>query len=166
MVLTYISILSGAIILAGIFNFIQDIYKTKKRNKYAMSFQTSIDLANLPIVTFYQGIKKYNFLLDTGTMGNIIDSNCDIIKTPIEGNSTITGATGDKVIATFAKVKLYYKELVFNTETQITDMSKPFAILKNETGVTIHGLLGTDFFKDYGYILDYYEMIAYPKKTK
>lgn len=161
-----IIIFLNLIVLTLLINLIYSSIKTKNAKKYAMSFQTSIDLANLPIVTFYQGNKKYNFLLDTGTMGNIIDSNCDIIKTPIEGNSTITGTTGEKIFATFAKIKLYYKELVFNTETQVTDMSKPFQILKQDTGVTIHGLLGTDFFKDYGYVLDYYDMIAYPKKIK
>lgn len=163
MVINYICVF---VVIVVITIYLYSFYKNEKTKKYAMSFQTSIDLANLPIVTFYQGTKKYNFLLDTGTMGNIIDSNCDIIKTPIEGNSTITGTTGEKIFATFAKVKLYYKELVFNAETQVTDMSAPFQVLKKETGVTIHGLLGTDFFKDYNYVLDYYNMIAYPKKIK
>lgn len=163
MIINYICVFV-LIVIATI--YIYSFYKGEKTNKYSMSFQTSIDLANLPIVTFYQGNKKYNFLLDTGTMGNIIDSNCSIIHTPTEGGSIITGAAGDTIQATYSHLTLYYKDLKFETETQVTDMSKPFQALKKDTGVTLHGLLGTNFFKDYGYILDYYNMIAYPKKKK
>ena len=163
MIINYICVF---VILIGVILYAYSIYKECKTKKYSMSFQASIDLANLPIVTFYQGNKKYNFLLDTGTMGNIIDSNCNIIHTPTEGGSIITGAAGDTIQATYSHLVLYYKDLKFETETQVTDMSKPFKTLKENTGVTLHGLLGTDFFRDYGYILDYYNMIAYPKKRK
>ena len=42
-----------------------EIYKRKIKifNKGVMSFKESLDLTNLPIVTFTSGDKKYNFLL-------------------------------------------------------------------------------------------------------
>lgn len=154
-------LLNIGLIINQIFNY----YQNKKERCYSMSFQAGIDLADLPIVTFYQGNKKYNFLLDTGTMGNIIDVNCDLIHTPLEGSdSLITGTSGDSIAATYSNLSLYYKGKEFKTTTQVTDMSRPFNMLKKDTGVTLHGLLGTTFFKEYSYILDYYNMIAYPKK--
>ena len=39
----------------------------RKNNDRKMSFKESMDLAEMPVVTFYQGDKKFNFLLDTGS---------------------------------------------------------------------------------------------------
>ena len=41
--------------------------------KESMSFREAIDLVGLPIVTFYQGDRKYNFLLDTGANLSVIN---------------------------------------------------------------------------------------------
>ena len=38
-----------------------------------MSFREALDLVGLPIVTFYQGDKKLNFLLDTGANLSVIN---------------------------------------------------------------------------------------------
>jgi hypothetical protein len=43
------------------------------------------------------------------------------------------------------------------------DISQTLIALKEEYGVTVHGLLGTGFFTKYKYILDFNEMIAYSK---
>lgn len=130
-----------------------------------MSFKESMDLASLPIVTFYQGDKKYNFLLDTGSTMNIIDATSKIEYTVEDGEKgTVTGVNGVPTEVTYAKVNLFYKQKEFTTMVQVTDMREAFAFVKGETGVTLHGILGNNFFSEYGYILDYYNMIAYPKK--
>ena len=49
------------------------IHKFLNIHPDAMSFQNSMDLAELPVVTFRQGDKKINFLLDTGSNNCIID---------------------------------------------------------------------------------------------
>ena len=46
---------------------------------------------------------------------------------------------------------------------QVVDMTAAFDSVKAETGVTIVGILGNDFFQNYKYVLDYNTMIAYSK---
>ena len=45
----------------------------------------------------------------------------------------------------------------------ISDLDKPFNNIKKESGVTIHGILGNNFFKKYKYVLDFDKLIAYSK---
>lgn len=130
-----------------------------------MSFKESMDLTSLPIVTFYQGDKKYNFLLDTGSTMNILDSNSSLQYKIIDTEGgTITGVNGEKVTAVYADISLFYKQKEFLTTIQVLDMRTAFEDLKSESGVTLHGILGNNFFSKYGYVMDYYNMIAYPKK--
>ncbi len=140
-------------------------YFFPRKNKYQMSFRESMDLSSLPIVTFYQGDKKYNFLLDTGSTMNILDSNSTLeYKVVDEEGGTITGVGKESVTASYAEVSLFYKQKEFSTMMQVTDMKETFDFVKGETGVTLHGILGNNFFIEYEYVLDYYNMVAYPKK--
>ena len=62
----------------------------------AMSFKNSIDLAELPVVTFYQGSKKINFLLDTGSNNCIIDSTSlkSLKHQPLDITNKVSGIEG------------------------------------------------------------------------
>ena len=42
-------------------------------------------------------------------------------------------------------------------------MNTVFTSIKNETGVTLHGLIGNSFMQKYKYVLDFDEMVAYSK---
>ena len=48
-------------------------HTSEKELNSQMSFRESMDLTDLPVVTFYQGNKKVNFLLDTGSNDSIIN---------------------------------------------------------------------------------------------
>ena len=61
------------LVLAIIINGIEDYCKQK--NRINMSFKEAMDLVELPVVTFYNGDKKFNFLLDTGATISVINSN-------------------------------------------------------------------------------------------
>ena len=50
------------------------LYRLLDIHPDAMSFQNSMDLADAPVVTLYQGDKKINFILDTGATCCTIDS--------------------------------------------------------------------------------------------
>ena len=51
------------------------IMQNYNRKKVKMSFKESMNLTELPIVTFYNGTNKLNFLLDTGSNLCVINSN-------------------------------------------------------------------------------------------
>ena len=75
MVLEVIGIILAVIILSIIINGVEDYCKQRKRVN--MSFKEAMDLVELPVVTFYNGDKKLNFLLDTGS--NISQINSSIL---------------------------------------------------------------------------------------
>jgi hypothetical protein len=140
--------------------------KIFKSNKVeVISFQQGFDLTSMPIVTFYQGENKFNFVLDTGSNSNVIDSNilgC-IKHEKLDTTSTHYGVEGNKKSVDTCKIVITYKDKVYEDMYLITDMKKAFDGIKQTTGVTLHGLIGSKFFNKYKYVLDFDELIAYSK---
>lgn len=132
----------------------------------AMSFRETMDLTGLPIVTFYQGEKKFNFLLDTGSNDNIIDSNIldQLNHNKIDYEGTITGLDGIVNKVTACNIDFSYKEQHYPFAYLIKDMKGPFDLMKKDYGVNLHGIIGSKFFNKFKYILDFAELIAYSKK--
>lgn len=132
-----------------------------------MSFKEAMDLVELPVVTFLNGDKKLNFLLDTGS--NISQINSSILplldyKKVEEKNMGITGIEGNKVNTEFCEMTITYKSQKFTDEFCIHDLDDAFAIVKEESGVQIHGILGSLFFQKYKYVFDFQSLTAYSKK--
>ena len=142
------------------------IHKFLNIHPDAMSFQNSMDLAELPVVTFRQGDKKINFLLDTGSNNCVIDSN--ILKSidhkmlDVETNSL--GLEGNAQKTGVCTIKMSYKDKEYEYPYVIQDMSAAFDSIKKETGVTVNGMLGSKFFNEFKYVLDFDELIAYSKE--
>lgn len=150
------------VVVAFIANTIDDM---RKRNNSKISFKEAMDLVELPVVTFYNGDKKLNFLLDTGSNVSYINSSIipllDHEKTDKEMNTI--GIEGNKVSNQFCKMSVTYKNQVFEGEFSIADLDEAFSVVKQESGVQIHGILGSKFFERYKYVLDFKELIAYIK---
>ena len=138
--------------------------KEKRRRKDKMSFKESMDLTNLPIVTFYTGKNKLNFILDTGSDTSYINARelekLNYEKLPYEGK--VLGL-GEQSSCPFIKTSLYHDNMKFETLMQCIDLSGTFDAIKSDSGVNIHGILGSKFFAEYKYILDFNELIAYRK---
>jgi len=131
-----------------------------------ISFKEAVDLTGNPIVTFYSGQKKLNFLLDTGanvSMINLDDlTGCKYEDTGEQMNNM--GIEGQKKVLNISHIYLQYKDNLFEEDVLTSDLSAAFTGVKNVTGVTIHGILGTSFFTKYKYVLDFEEFVAYSKK--
>ena len=136
-----------------------------KKNNRKMSFKESMDLAEMPVVTFYQGDKKFNFLLDTGSNYSHISKEA---AKEIEGEITDAKATvsgiGEGKTTGLCKTTLSYKGAEYGIDLCITDhLTDAFAAIKAETGVQVHGLIGNQFFQKHKYVLDFEELVAYTK---
>lgn len=162
MILEMIGMVILVLAVAFIANTIDDM---RKKNNSKISFKEAMDLVELPVVTFYNGDKKLNFLLDTGSNVSYINSSIipllDHEKTDKEMNTI--GIEGNKVSNQFCKMSVTYKNQVFEEEFSIADLDKAFSVVKQESGVQIHGILGSKFFERYKYVLDFKELIAYIK---
>lgn len=130
-----------------------------------MSFRESLDLADLPIVTFKQGDVKLNLILDTGANYSIIDKEVEksITTETTEEYSKVIGIEGTLTFTEFKTIRFTYKDKEYEDKFQIMDLSATIRMYKNKKGVTIHGLLGNGFMQKYKYVLDFKKMVAYSK---
>ena len=163
MILEILIIILVTIVVALTINFIED----RKYNKTKMSFKESIDLTGLPIVTFYQENKKFNFLLDTGANLSVINKGAlKIVKyNKLENsNNTVTGIDGKPIPADSISLNLTYNNVNYEEKFQVVDMKEAFKTIKKESGVSLIGILGSEFFQKNKYVLDFAKLIAYSKK--
>lgn len=151
------------VIVAYSINLVEN---TKKRAHRKISFKESMDLAELPVVTLYQGDKKFNFLLDTGSNYSHISKEAvkDIKGTMIDATAKVSGI-GEGLTSAVCRTTLNYKNIDYDIDLSVTDhLTDAFAAIKSETGVQVHGLIGNQFFQKYKYVLDFEELVAYAKK--
>lgn len=137
------------------------------REKYdEISFKQSIDLCNVPVITLYQGDKKFNFLLDTGADDCVIHSKyLDNIKYELTDYVTSHfGLDGQGEEVKICNIDLFYNKQEYRSEFVIRDLSNIFDIIKQDSGVTLHGVLGSRFFAKYKYILDFDKFVAFSKE--
>lgn len=162
MILEIVLIILLVLLLVIAVNTVEDVMK---KNDSKISFKESMDLTELPIVTFYNGDKKLNFLLDTGS--NVSHINSSIIHlldhTKTDQKVDTIGMEGNKVSNDICKMTVCYRNQRFEEDFIISDLNNAFDIIKQEDGVQIHGILGSKFFEKYKYILDFSELIAYIK---
>ena len=155
------------VIIIFIAYIVNKIEATKKEINSRMSFKEALDLIELPIVTFYQGDKKLNFMLDSGSNLSIIDinavNNLKLKYVKLNKVSGILGINGETRDAGFVNLKFSYKHINFDYDFQYLDLSNVVDSLKQD-GITIHGILGNQFFVKYKYVLDFNDLIAYSKK--
>ena len=135
------------------------------KTRVKMSIKESLDLVGLPIVTFYQGHNKFNFLLDTGANNSVINESAleymehNILDTV----GTLSGLDGKPIEVQYANIHLNYNDTTYDTEFQITNMNDAFENIKAESGIKLVGIIGNTFFQKYKYILDFDKLAVYTK---
>lgn len=141
------------------------IMEVRNRNNSKISFKESMDLTELPVATFNCNRKKLNFLLDTGSNLSYINSSVLPLLDHeiIDGESSVIGFEGNEVNTGSCKITVTYKRKRFEEEFNTADLDAAFKVIKQESGVQLHGILGSRFFEKYKYIIDFKNLIAYMK---
>ena len=70
---------------------------------------------------------------------------------------------GNIIDVEYISMNFTHNEKLYTSKFQVVDMQEAFDNVKKESGVTIHGILGSKFFEEYKYVLDFKELIAYTK---
>lgn len=164
--MTYGGILILFIIIGILITLISIIImQNYNRKKVKISFKESMNLTELPVVTFYNGTNKLNFLLDTGSNLCVINSNSlkHLEYTKLNEIGHIHGMEGNITDVEYISMNFTHNEKLYTSKFQVVDMQEAFDNVKKESGVTIHGILGSKFFEEYKYVLDFKELIAYTK---
>ena len=162
MILKILFVLLLVIVAAYVANKVNKIWDKQNRK---MSFRESMDLAEMPVVTFYQGENKFNFLLDTGSnLSHIsIEAANKLTGQRKDATAKVTGI-GEATTSGVCRTSLSYKGAEYEIDLCITDhLTKTFAEIKKESGVQVHGIIGNQFFQKHKYILDFKNLVAYTK---
>lgn len=157
--IVFVLLLAGiAVIVAHFVDLVR-----KKTSYDSMSFGETMDLCELPIVTFMNNGKKLNFLLDTGASKSVIHSKAldGLTYKSLNKSGDIYGIDGKRQDASFISMSIRYKSKDYSEEFQSIDMSIPFSNLKSDFGVNLHGILSSTFFQKYKYVLNFDELVAY-----
>lgn len=150
------------VVAAFIINGVEDY----SRHRDKISFREAMDLAELPVVTFYQGTEKFNFLLDTGSNHSHISVEAaERIKgVPMVGSENVQGVGGAIAVDRAVNATIEYKSKSYEVLLLVGEhLSDTFRAIKETTGVQVHGILGSGFLSDNRYVLDFDELIAYSK---
>lgn len=150
-----------AVIAAAIIFFLIVLIKSE-RKKPTFSFKESLDLTELPIITLYSEGRKFNFILDTGSNNSFINKTAlKHIKHQRQPYAiSVIGMEGNPVQSDEYELSLAYKDFHFESRFYCLDLTGSFDRIKKESGVTIHGILGNDFFIKYKYVLDFKNFTA------
>lgn len=150
--------------VALIVNAVED---HKRNGEPHMSFKESMDLVELPIITFYNNGKKLNFLLDTGANNSIINKSVikDLDYKECTENLDTFGIDGEvKSSMPTCTMEVKYKDNSFEDTFTILNMDSAFRQVKEDSGVQLHGILGSLFFQKYKYVIDFKSLVAYIRK--
>lgn len=150
------------VVAAFIINGVEDY----SRHGDEMSFREAMDLAELPVVTFYQGTEKFNFLLDTGSNHSHISVEAAkrVKGVPMVGSENVQGVGGAMAVDRAVNATIEYKSKSYEVLLLVGEhLSDTFRAIKETTGVQVHGILGSGFLSDNRYVLDFDELIAYSR---
>lgn len=166
MILNVILVLAGVAAIAGVVN----LFDNRKRNtNKPISMEAQLPF-NLPIIALYSNKNTLNFLLDSGSnISHICKEYYDslgakLLGTYEEGEVAGLGATNTGIVMCNATLEDILGNK-YNINLSISDqLSAVTNKIETETGVKIHGLLGTDFLKRYNYVMDFKSLSVYIKK--
>lgn len=126
------------------------------------SFRQAMDLVGLPIVTLFRGKTPMNFIIDTGSTCCVLNS-C-LVTDESSRTTSVMGVEGNEKTATYHAMDVYLNSHKYTIEYVSNDLNDAFLSIKNNYGVTLHGILGSDFFAGNNYIIDFEKYIFYTNK--
>ena len=166
MILEAILVLTG---VSAIGNIINLFMKNKEVPKESISIKKYMP-GDLPVITLTNNGVALNFLIDTGSnISHICPSAAALIEHEHLGTNKNTkiaglGAVNQGVTICTAKFKdtlsKEYK-IQLSISAELEETSK---YIKENTGVEVHGLLGTDFLQNYKYVIDFKSLEVYARK--
>lgn len=142
--------------------------KKKNLSLIAVSFKQGFVSPNIPIVTFYQGNKQLNFILDTGSDENMIDKSAlkdikhQMIELPEEEKRFVNGVGGGQETE-MCSISFGSEEDKYTENFLVADLNAPFNSISQQHCIMLHGMLGSNFLRKNNMTLDFKNLAAYSK---
>ena len=123
-----------------------------------MDLSYGICKTKLPIILVEIEDKYLCFILDTGSTCSLIDSSVveyfkDIVE-PV-GDYCISGLEGTKHKVDMITLPFNFEGQVYKPRFCVRPLLDAFKSIEDESGIQVHGLLGTDFLLENQWIVDF-----------
>lgn len=128
------------------------------------SLYYGLNSTRLPIILVDVKGEHLCFILDTGSTCSLIDSTVveyfkDIIE-PI-GDYCISGIEGTKHKVDMITLPFNFEGQAYKPKFCVKPLLDTFKSIKDESGIQVHGLIGTDFLLENKCIIDFKECCIY-----
>ena len=127
--------------------------------KYSLDY--GLSKSQLPLILVEVKDKYLSFILDTGSTCSLIDSTVveyfkDIVE-PV-GDYCISGIEGTKHKVEMITLPFTFEGQVYKPKFCVKPLLDTFIGIEDESGIQIHGLLGTDFLLENQWVIDFKEL--------
>jgi len=131
----------------------------KQSFNVSLSFENSFEHIKLPVVRLKSGNTVINFLVDSGAQASYIDENVlkliNVSEVP-ETEGIVIGINNSSCKTGLCNVVLQHEKHTMEFQMQTFDFKKVICNDEDLTGgITITGLLGSDFLQKYNGVIDY-----------
>lgn len=125
-----------------------------------MDLSYGICKTKLPIILVEIEDKHLCFILDTGSTCSLIDSTVveyfkDIVE--LVGDYCISGIEGTKHKVDMIILPFNFEGQIYRPKFCVKPLLDAFKGIEDESGIQVHGLLGTDFLLENQWIIDFKE---------
>lgn len=130
-------------------------------------FKRDLNLHKLPLVSMYEGPVKLKFVLDTGStdsyivpsaLKNVHYTEDGVNNNPLYSYGSVTDVSNQKISMTLDHEGVLAYATFLVSEVMEETLSQAFP------NTTVHGILGSDFLKKNGYIIDYSDFTIKKRK--
>ena len=122
------------------------------------SLSHGLQLTNLPLIVVKIANKNLCFILDTGSTCSLIDSNVvEYFKDIAEsiGDYYISGIDGSRHKVDVIILPFNFEGYTYKPKLCVQPLSDAFKEIEEDSGIQVHGLLGTDFLIENKWIIDF-----------
>lgn len=127
------------------------------------SLYYGLNNTGLPIILVDIKGKNLCFILDTGSTCSLIDSTVveyfkDIVE-PV-GDYYISGIEGTKHKVDMVALPFTFEGQVYKPKFCVRPLLDTFKGIEDESGIQVHGLLGTDFLLENKWVINFNKLIV------
>lgn len=130
--------------------------QNKMFKTYPISF--GLNMARLPLIVVDVEGNKLCFLLDTGSTHNLIESNVASYFSSIiekKGEQVLLGIEGNKMLTEIVSMPFKFEGKSFLASFCSKPLLDSFSSIEAESGIQIHGIIGTEFMMENQWIIDF-----------
>lgn len=122
-----------------------------------------LEQIHLPIIEVKVQNMHLHFILDTGSTNSILDDRVIILledHISYDGKYELQGIEGNAIQSLQGVLSFVFCGKSYQQTFCFMSLQKPFEAIKRDSGIEVHGILGTDFLMANKWIIDFKEGVV------